>query len=261
MPEERQEEPQGQPQEEAEERDQTTATQRLWAALLRPSRKQVVAGVLLASLGFTAVTQLRVAGTDDTLAGKREEELVDLLSALAGTRQRAEAEVQRLEGVAAGLRDDTTKRRTALDQAQGEVDTLSILAGLVPVTGPGIRVTITEQDGRVGLASMLDTIEELRTVNAEAIAINGKVRVVAQTSFSEDAGGFRVDGQRLEAPYVIDVIGDPDVLAAAIEFKLGPRQQIEDDGGRLEVRKLQAVDIEAVSKTDEPSFAVPEQGQ
>lgn len=240
---------------------QTTAAQRLRAALLRPSRTQVVAAVLLAALGFTAVTQLRVAGTDDTLAGKREEELVDLLSALGATRQRTEAEVQRLEGVAANLRDDRTKRQTALDQAEGEVDALSIVAGLVPVTGPGIRITITEQDGRVGLAAMLDTIEELRTVNAEAIAINGKVRVVAQTSFTETAGGFRVDGQQLEAPYVIDVIGDPDVLSSAIEFKLGPRQQIEDDGGRLEVRKLQAVDIEAVSTTDEPSFAVPEEGQ
>jgi uncharacterized protein YlxW (UPF0749 family) len=252
MPEEEQEQTAG---------SQQTATQRLRAALIRPSRKQVVAAVLLGMLGFAAVTQVRVSETDERLSGLREQELIDLLSALAGARQQAEAEIERLEAVAAGLRDDTTKRRTALDQAQGEVDALNIVAGLVPVTGPGIRITITEEEGRVTLASMLDTIQELRTVGAEAIAINGKVRVVAQTSFTEVAGGFRVDGELVEAPYVIDVIGEPGVLSSAIDFALGPKQQLEDDGARIEVEELQTVAIEAVATTDEPSFAVPDDGQ
>lgn len=244
-----------------EEEQQPSALQRLGAALLRPSRKQAVAGVLLAALGFAAVTQVRVSGTDDTLSGLREQELIELLSALGGARQKTEAEIERLEEVAAGLRDDTTQRRTALDQAQSEVDALNIVAGLVPVTGPGIRITITEENGRVSLASLLDTIQELRTVGAEAIAINGKVRVVAQTSFTETDGGFRAAGEYVEAPYVIDVIGEPGVLSAAIDFALGPKQQLEDDGARVEVRELQAVDIEAVASADEPSFAVPDQGQ
>ncbi|WP_435769916.1 DUF881 domain-containing protein [Nocardioides sp. SYSU DS0651] len=238
-----------------------TAVQRLKTALLRPSRKQVVAAVLLALLGFAAVTQVRVAGTDETLEGLREQELIDLLDALSGTRQRTQAEIERLEDVREELRDDTTSRRAALEQAQTEADNLRVLAGLVPVTGPGIRITITEEEGRVHLASLLDTIQELRTVGAEAIAINGKVRVIAQTAFAETDGGFVVDGERLEAPYVIDVIGEPGVLSAAIEFALGPRQQLEEDGARVSVEELQRLDIEAVAETEEPSFAVPDQGQ
>lgn len=242
----------------AEER---TATQRLRQALLRPSRKQVVAGLLLALVGFAAVTQVRVAGTEDTYTGLREQELIDVLEALSGTRQRTEAEIDRLESVAADLRDDTTKRRTAIEQAEGEVDSLSILAGLVPVTGPGVRISITEVEGPLRLESLLDTVQELRTVGAEAIAINGVVRVVAQTSFVEVDGGFRVDGQRIEAPYVIDVIGEPGVLSSAIDFALGPKQQIERDGATIEIRELSSVDIEAVTQTDETRHAVPDQGQ
>jgi uncharacterized protein YlxW (UPF0749 family) len=249
------------PEEKPVDEGPSTATQRLREAVLRPSRKQVVAGLLMALLGFAAVTQVRVTGTEESYAGLREQELIDLLSALSGTRQRTESEIDRLERVAADLRDDTTKRQTALDQAQGEVDALSILAGLVPVTGPGIRITITEVDGRVHQASLLDTIQELRTVGAEAIAINGTVRVVAQTSFTETDGGFIIDGQRVEAPYVIDVIGEPGVLSSAIGFALGPKQQLEEDGAEIEVQELRSVDIEAVSRTDEPSFAVPDQGQ
>jgi uncharacterized protein YlxW (UPF0749 family) len=238
-----------------------TSGQRLRRALLRPSRRQLVAAVLLALVGFAAVTQVRVAGTDENYASLREQELIDVLNALAGTRQRTEAEIDRLEEVAAGLRDDTTSRQTALDQAQEQVDALNILAGLVPVTGPGIRLTITEEDGRVSLSSMLDTIQELRTVRAEAIAINGTVRVVGQTSFVATEGGFLVDGERIEAPYVIDVIGEPAVLAAAIEFPLGPRKQLEEDGAEVEVRELGTVDIDAVTRRDEPQYALPDQGQ
>lgn len=238
-----------------------TAVERLRAALFQPSRSQVVAGILLAMLGFAAVTQVRFAGTDETYSGLREQELIDLFSGLSGTRQRAEAEIDRLEEVAAGLRDETTQRQTALEQAESTVQNLNIVAGLVPVTGPGVRLTITEVDGRIQVETVLDTIQELRTVGAEAIAINGSVRVIAQTFFEETEGGFLVDGEPVEAPYVIDVIGEPGVLAAAIEFALGPQKQIEDDGGRVDVRQLDTVDIEAVSRRDEPRYAVPDQGQ
>lgn len=238
-----------------------SSTDRLRSALLRPSRKQVVAAVLLALLGFAAVTQVRVAGTDDTYSGLREQELIDLFSGLSGTRQRAEAEIDRLEEVAAGLRDETTQRQTALEQAETTVADLNIVAGLVPVTGQGIRMTITEQEGRIHLETLLDTIQELRTVGAEAIAINGTVRVIAQTSFTETDSGFVVDGERIEAPYVLDVIGQPAVLASAIDFALGPRKQIEDDGGAVEVRQLDTVDIEVVAERAEPRYAVPDQGQ
>lgn len=237
------------------------AVDRIRQGLLRPSRRQIGVAVLLALLGFAAVTQVRIAGADDTYAGLREQELVDLLDALSGTRQRTEAEIERLEEVAAGLRNDSTQRQTALEEAQSTVANLNILAGVVPVTGPGVRVTITEVEGRVSLTSMLDTIEELRTVGAEAIAVNGTVRVVAQTWFASTEGGFLIDGELVEAPYVIDVIGESGVLSSAIGFALGPRQQIEDDGGRVEVRELDRVDIDAVTGRDEPRYAVPDQGQ
>lgn len=235
--------------------------ERLRRALLRPSRRQLVAGVLMAVVGFAAVTQIRVTDTDSTYAGYRQQDLIDVFDGLGGARQRAEAEIDRLEGVAASLRDDTTKRQAALDQAQSEVDTLNIIAGLVPVTGPGVRITITEDEGRVRLGSLLDTIQALRTVGAEAIAINGTVRVVAQTSLEETEGGFTIDGERVEAPYVIDAIGEPGVLADSLTFALGPKKQIENDGGSMEVSELKAVDIEAVTTRAEPRYALPEQGQ
>lgn len=234
--------------------------QRILSGLRRPSRSQIVVGLLLAVVGFAGVTQVRVNQTDDTYSGQREQELIDILSALAGTRQRAEDEIADLEEVRDDLRDDTSRRQAALEQAQEDVDELNVLAGLVPVTGPGIRITIVEETGRVSLSSFLDTIQELRTVGAEAMQLNGTVRIVAQTSFEETEGGFVVDGELVEAPYVLDVIGEPSVLAPALEFLLGPKQQIQEDGADLEVDELSSIDIEAVRDPEEPDFSAPDPG-
>ena len=250
--------PEQAPEEQPQEPD--GPRQRIVAGLLKPSRSQIVVGLLLAVLGFAAVTQVRVNETDDTYSGQREQELIDILSALSGTRQRAEDEIAELEEVRDDLQDDTSKRRAALDQAQEDVDELSVLAGLVPVTGPGIRITIIEETGQVSLSSLLDTIQELRTVGAEAMQLNGTVRIIAQTAFEETEGGFLVDGELVEAPYVLDVIGEPSVLAPALEFLLGPKAQLQEDGASLEVDELSSIDIEAVREYDEPDFSTPDPG-
>ncbi|MDN5744665.1 MAG: DUF881 domain-containing protein [Nocardioidaceae bacterium] len=234
---------------------------RIRRALLAPSRRQVVVAILLALVGFAAITQVRTAGTDEAYAGLRQGELITVLDGLNGARQRTEAEINRLEDVATDLRDDTTKRQTALKQAQDQIDTLNVLAGLVPVTGPGIRITIREETGQIRLGTMLDVIQQLRTVGAEAVAINGAVRVIAQTSFAVTEDGFQVDGVKVQAPYVIDVIGDPSALSGAISFGLGPKKQIGDDGGSVAVREVDTVDIDVIAKRKEPRYSTDSAGQ
>ncbi len=133
-----------------------------------------------------------------------------------------------------------------------------MLAGLVPVTGPGVRVTITEIDGTIRVSSFLDVIQELRSVGAEAIQVNGEVRLIAQSSFEQGVGGIVIDGTLVEPPYVVDAIGDSSVLAGAIAFALGPRQQIRLDGGDVAVEELTSIDIDAVRQPVQPEFAQPD---
>lgn len=239
-----------------------TGRERLFGALRRrPGRSQVVVAVLLATVGFAGVVQIRANQVEDSYAGLREQDLIDILNGLAGTTQRTQAEIDALTRARADLQSESRRRDAAVEQAQKEVDGLNVLAGLVPVTGPGIRVTITEREGTVQIGSMLDTIEELRTVGAEAIQINGEVRVIAQTSFEEGIGGIQVGGTLVESPYVIDAIGDANTLAGAMEFALGPRQQLNDDGADIVVRQLTSLDIESVRKPEQPEYAEPAPGQ
>ena len=120
---------------------------------------------------------------DDTYAGLREQDLIDVLNGLAGTTQRAEAEITRLE------RDPRRpavrhqrRARPPWSRRSRRPTRSSILAGTVPVTGPGHPDHHHRgRPARSTSDTMLDTIQELRTAGAEAIQINGQVRVVAQT--------------------------------------------------------------------------------
>ena len=242
----------------AEPRD--NGRSRLWRAFRRPTRVQVVVAVLLALVGFAGVTQVRTNQGDDTYAGLREQDLIDVLNGLAGTTQRSEGEIQRLESTRDDLQSDTSARQAALAQARQQAQVLSILAGTVPVRGPGVTITIKEVSGHVRVGPFIDMVQALRTAGAEAMQINHEVRVIAQTSFEDGTGGLLVDGRLLEPPFTVDVIGNPDALVAALQFPDGPRDEFaEDDGADLTFQEVTSVDVETTRDAAEADVARAQQ--
>jgi uncharacterized protein YlxW (UPF0749 family) len=233
---------------------------RLWRAFSRPTKGQVVVGMLLALVGFAGVTQVRSNQVDDTYAGLRQQDLIDILNGLAGTTQRSEDEIQRLESTRDDLQSDTSARQAALEEARQQAQVLSILAGTVPVRGPGVTITIKEGDGEVEVGSFIDMVQALRTAGAEAMQINHEVRVVAQTSFEDGTGGLLVDGRLLEPPFTVDVIGPPDALVAALRFPDGPQDQFaEDNGAELTFKDVSSVDVETVRDPADADVAQAQQ--
>jgi len=217
------------------------------AALSRPSRSQIIVAVLLAALGFAAAVQVRDSGGRGTYEGLRESELIEILDGLTGTAERARDEIARLEDTQSRLKSETSAQQAALEEAQQRARTLNIMAGYVKVTGPGLRITITPGADAVSVGALLDSVQELRTAGAEAIEFNDQVRVVAQSHFDSSNGVITLDGVTLEAPYVIEVIGDPHVLRTGMTFSGGPAETLElDDGANVEIEDVSAVDIESV---------------
>lgn len=226
-----------------------TGRRRLVDGLTHARRTQVVVAVLLAAVGFGAVTQVRSTDQDSAYAGYRQQDLIDVLNGLAGTSRRAQDELSRLQRTRAKLTSDTEQRKAALEQAQSQADTLKILAGQVPVTGPGIQVSIAERAGQVDVDSFLDLVEELRSAGAEAMQLNGKVRVVASSAFEQGPDGLYVDHQLLTPPYTLEAIGEPATLAGAVTFARGPQDELSEDGATVKVRQLTTLDITAVHAT------------
>ena len=237
--------------------DQPTGRERLRRSLLRPSRGQAVVAVLVGLLAFAAVTQVRASGQDDTYAGLRQDQLVQALDGLQAASRKSERDIAELQTTRDRLTNSSRRRQVALQQAGIELATLSVLAGTVPATGPGIRVTVADPKGGFTLTHLLDGVEELRNAGVEAMEINDQVRVVAQTSFEDDPAGIRVDGMLLKPPYVIDAIGDPDTLTGALDFQGGFVDDVKLDGGSVQIKKEDKVDVTQTRKPQAPQWAVP----
>lgn len=235
-----------------------TGRSRLAHALRRTgSRGQLTVGVLLALLGFAAVTQVQSNGQDDRFVGARQGDLIQLINNLSLASQRADNEIARLESTRASLRDDTRSRRTALERAQQQASTLGILAGTLPAEGTGVRVTVTDTGGGVGSNQLLEGLEELRDAGAEAIELNDKVRVVAQTSLRDVDGGVVVDGTLLRSPFVVDAIGGAETLAGGLDFQDGFIDEVNRVQGKVKVLQSDKVEITSIVQPATPEYARP----
>lgn len=225
---------------------------RLFDALTHFRRGQVAVAVLLCVLGYAAVVQVQTNTEDSTYAGLREQELIDILSGLAGTTQKAQEQIEELEATRDELEDQTLQQQTALQRAEEQVDTLRVIAGTVPVSGPGITIEIDPGADPLRLTALLDLIEELRTSGAEAMEIEGAdgeaVRLVASSSIevSQPGAGLNVGGELISPPYRLQVIGPPDTLAGAIDFYQGPQDQLEEQGAEVKVESEEKIDIESI---------------
>ena len=228
----------------------------------RPTRGQVVAGVLLAVLGLAATVQVRDNGSEDDLTGARQADLIALINSLTLATERTRAEIEQLEQTRAELQTSARDSGAALQDARQQAEVWAILAGTVPVSGPGVRVTV-ESAEQVGTDQIVNGLQELRDAGAEAIELNDRVRVVAQTAIAEAPGGdgIQVGEETLTPPYVIEAIGDPSTLATALDFFGGFISSVEEVGGRVVVEELDEVEIASVRQAPELRFAEPaEQG-
>lgn len=239
----------------AHEGQPQTSGQRLLRALIKPGKGQLAVAILLAALGFAAVTQIRLYSSTDTYSGLPQADLVEALSGLSAASAHAEAQLAKLEQTRRSLQDSSDQGAVALEHARSELNTLGILAGTLPAIGPGLRIVVHDPHGHYSVGHLLDGIEELRDAGAEAIQLNGQVRVVAQTSFATGNGGIMVDGRLITAPYTLDVIGDPVQLIPALSFPGGFKDEVAEDNGKTTVTRLAQVRITVLRSAAPPHYA------
>ncbi|WP_151523415.1 DUF881 domain-containing protein [Serinicoccus kebangsaanensis] len=235
---------------------QAEARRRLRAfGRFRPTTGQLVAAVLTAMLGVALVAQVRVT-EQAGLEQLRETELVALLDDVTNRANALREEVDQLE-------EDRTRLlgaegdAAAAEAARQRLQSYQILAGTVPVEGPGITVLVDDGGSVVTQTMLLDGIQELRDAGAEAIQI-GTVRVVASSYVStDDEGRALLDGQPLGSPYTITAVGDAHTLAGAMAIPGGFSDSLRSAGAAVTVVEADSVVIDALHEPIEARYAQP----
>lgn len=169
-----------------------------------------VAGIV-ALLTYAGIQTL---GSRDVDAAAREQ----LLQQLTDARNRHAELGQQISAVEAEVRALTAE---VLPDAQGreKLAVAELLAGAVPVTGPGIIVTAddsptaTSSEGRVLDSDLSALVNGLFDAGAEAVAINGH-RVTTLTPIRSAGAAITVGYVSLSPPYTVEAIGDRGLLPA-----------------------------------------------
>jgi uncharacterized protein YlxW (UPF0749 family) len=222
----------------------------------RPTGMHLLIGGLIAVLGFGMATQfVQDDATDYTSV--RGVELVELLKSIDAANERLGTQIEDLTQTRDELLSSTRRSEDAEEEARKRSDQLAILAGSAGATGPGVAVTIDDPDEAVSANQLLDAVQELRDAGAEAIAINGTARVVAQTYFLDDEGSVVVGGREVKRPFVIEAIGDPATMSEAVRFRGGLIDRVSNAGGKATVEERDKVTITALADVKGPEYARP----
>jgi uncharacterized protein YlxW (UPF0749 family) len=224
----------------------------------RLAAKAAVA-LLCAVLGFAGVIQVRRTAAGDTLSSARPDDLVQILDGLQRREDDLNQEIASLQATLNRLRGSGASSAEALAEANREAESLGILTGTVPATGPGVRIVIEDPEHRVPPELLLDALEELRNAGAEAFQV-GPVRIGVDSSFSGSGGSISLDRTPLTAPYTVLAIGDPPTLAAALAIPGGVLDTVRRAGGTMTTTQSQQVSINALRPARTPLYARPAGG-
>ena len=186
-----------------------------------------VAGVLAAAgLLFTASAQLA-----DTHDGRQPEDLAQLVQVESSRVERLSERVDSLEAEVARL---GAAASTDLPHRNGDlVARESVVSGSRAVEGPGLTVSL--DDAPASSASIPDArpddlvvhqqdlqhvINALWEGGAEAMTLQGE-RVTSTSAFRCSGNILLLHGKVFSPPYVIEAVGDPTELRAALDASPG----------------------------------------
>ena len=206
---------------------------------MRDVRSQITIAAVAFLLGLLVVVQLRSQTGGSALQALSTQDLTTLVASLNSQNDRLRSEIGALQDQLDELRANRAAGATSVEQIASDLARIRAWAGLDPVSGRGITITVA---GRIEAGAVEDLLNELHNAGAEAIALE-EIRVVARTTVSGLPGSLDVDGYILGDPFRIQVIGRPETLVGSLTRAGGI------------IAQLAATDPEAtldVEPTDEP---------
>jgi uncharacterized protein YlxW (UPF0749 family) len=178
-----------------------------------------LAAVLGVGVAAAALTLRRPSPDDRQARGLLESQVrerKDQVAQLSAANAKTAAQVSALQQTALRAQDPALLATT---------QRWSIVAGVAPVTGPGLRVVLSDAPAAVDDPGNADLqvqdvdlqvlVNGLWAAHAEAVAINGQ-RIAATTAIRSAGSAVLVDLVPLVGPYTIEAIGDGAAMQTAL---------------------------------------------
>lgn len=142
--------------------------------------------------------------------------------------------------------------QAASRQLQKQLVEEEIMAGTIPVTGPGLVIHWANGSAPSGYQiddiDLLLLVNELRAAGAEAIAVNGQ-RITATTEIREAANYILINSSQQDPPFTIAAIGDANTMRDALSLPGGLLDQSQQESQVMTLRAQASVVIPAAAPT------------
>lgn len=170
---------------------------------------------------------------------QKNSDLMNLLQTLRSQVDSKEKELSKNQNVSSGV--------------VNELDGMRMQAGLIPVTGPGIVVTLDDSkalrnnfdgtnSGIVHDQYIRDVVNELYAAGAEGISINDE-RLVTTSTVRCVGPTVTVNENKLAAPFVIKAIGNSNTLYSALYMPGGVVEMLRKKNIDITLKKMDKIDL------------------
>ena len=220
----------------------------------RRSSQLTIAAVAVI-LGVLVVIQLRSEAGNTGFGQLSAQDLTVLVANLNARNDQLRQESSSLEAELATLTANQSRGDASVDEITADLQRVRAYAGLEPVTGPGVMITV---NGPIDGAGVEELFNELRNAGAEAIAID-HIRVVAGDVVTGAAGEARIGNVALSDGFDIDAIGAPDKLTGSLTRSGGVIAQLAatQDKVTVTVTPVDRLELPATTRTLVPAHGRP----
>jgi uncharacterized protein YlxW (UPF0749 family) len=218
-------------------------------------RSQITIAVVALILGMLVVIQLRSQASSSGLAQLSSQDLTILVANLNARNDQLRREGSSLEVELATLTANQSRGDVSVDEISADLERVRAYAGLDPVGGPGVMISIR---GPIDGNGVEELINELRNAGAEAIATGG-VRVVAGVVVTGPPGAAQVDGMALGEAFELTAIGAPDKLTGSLTRSGGVIAQLAatQEDVVVTVTPVDRLELPATTRTLVPAHGQP----
>ncbi|WP_374720221.1 DUF881 domain-containing protein [Parageobacillus toebii] len=153
------------------------------------------------------------------------------------------------------------EQQTSYTDLAKQAEKLRMYVGEAKVKGKGIEITLSDAsyipseqsatDYIVHEQHVFKVIHELLISGAEAIAINGQ-RISHRSYIVCNGPVIEVDGTQHAAPFVISAIGNPTVLASALNIPGGVKDQLIQDNIIVEIASKDEIVLDPIFHANHP---------
>lgn len=224
----------------------------------RYSNGQLLIALTMFLIGFLIVTQIKGQATiSNQLTEQTEGDLGSIIREVTFETESLQRDVS--ESTVQLLKYNQTAQNTTavFETSEENLQKLRIFIGQTNVHGPGVIITIKDENQMLTSYDLLDLVQELKAAGSEAISIDGN-RVVNRTSFGQLKGDVTINGIRIFPPYEVKAISDPKTLSGAVTLLGGIRDTFSSfEGVTITIREQD--DITIKERPQIPSFVYAKQ--